>query len=114
RGTRFALSGPCDVRCRLPLRGGFRSIARPRENRGKKAVPVRFDSVIARSLIRPAVPLAGAVLLSAAVDASACSGRAHIEIKDSGVYMIDYAALIAAQPALADCRADRSEERRVG
>jgi len=62
--------------------------------------------VIIRSLIRPAVALAGALLLSAAVDASACSGRAHIEIKDSGVYAIDYAALIAAQPSLADCRAD--------
>jgi hypothetical protein len=62
--------------------------------------------VIARSLIRPAVALAGALLLSAAVDASACAGRAHIEIKESGVYTIDYAALIAAQPSLGDCRAD--------
>ena len=62
--------------------------------------------MIVRSLIRPALALAGALLLSAAVDASACSGRAHIEIEDSGVYAIDYAALTTAQPSLADCRAD--------
>ncbi len=60
--------------------------------------------MITRLLLRPAVALAGALLLS--VDASACSGRAHIEIKDDGVYTLDHAALSAAQPSLADCRAD--------
>jgi hypothetical protein len=46
------------------------------------------------------------LLLCAAVDAAACTGRVHVEIKDSGVYAIDYAALTTAQPSLADCRAD--------
>ncbi|HEX4480035.1 MAG TPA: C25 family cysteine peptidase [Rudaea sp.] len=50
--------------------------------------------------------MAGVLLSSAAFDAAACSGRAHIEIKDSGVYTLDYATLIAAQPTLSDCRAD--------
>src|SRR5260221_2653275 len=36
----------------------------------------------------------------------ACSGRVHVEIAESGVYALDYAAIVAAQPALADCRAD--------
>lgn len=38
--------------------------------------------------------------------ALACSGRAHVEIAESGVYALDYAAIVGAQPALADCRAD--------
>lgn len=42
----------------------------------------------------------------APVSAFACGGRAHIEVKDSGVYALDYATIVAAQPGLADCRAD--------
>jgi hypothetical protein len=44
--------------------------------------------------------------LFAARAALACSGRAHVEIAESGIYALDYAALVAAQPGLADCRAD--------
>jgi hypothetical protein len=47
----------------------------------------------------------GAFLL-APLAAFACAGRVHIEVKDSGVYALDYAAIITAQPGLADCRAD--------
>lgn len=36
----------------------------------------------------------------------ACSGRLHIEVERDGVYALDHAAIIAAQPGLADCRAD--------
>ncbi len=42
--------------------------------------------------------------MSAAV--AACAGRLHIEIKESGPYALDYDAIVAAQPALKDCRAD--------
>ncbi|MGH8090214.1 MAG: hypothetical protein ACREO6_02050, partial [Rudaea sp.] len=45
-------------------------------------------------------------LLFAPVSAFACAGRVHIEVKDSGVYALDYAAIITAQPGLSDCRAD--------
>ncbi|HSN01238.1 MAG TPA: C25 family cysteine peptidase [Rudaea sp.] len=46
----------------------------------------------------------GALLL-APLTVFACSGRVHIELKDSGVYALGYAAIVAAQPQLADCRA---------
>ncbi|MDE2256851.1 MAG: hypothetical protein KGK05_03695, partial [Xanthomonadaceae bacterium] len=46
------------------------------------------------------------LLLLAPLSALACSGRAHIEVRDSGVYALDYAAIVAAQPGLSDCRAD--------
>lgn len=39
--------------------------------------------------------------------AEACGGRLHIELTEPGVYGLDYATIVAAQPALADCRADR-------
>ncbi len=93
----------------MPLRRRFRSIAPLRENRGKSLyslVSSLIDCVITPLFIRAAVAVAGVALSSAAFDAAACSGRAHIEIKDSGVYTLDYASLIAAQPSLADCRAD--------
>jgi hypothetical protein len=47
----------------------------------------------------------GALLL-APLTALACGGRVHVEVKDSGVYVLDYATIVAAQPGLADCRAD--------
>ncbi|MHB8448429.1 MAG: C25 family cysteine peptidase [Rudaea sp.] len=62
---------------------------------------LRFADFIKRRL-RSMVSL----LLLAPLSALACSGRAHIEVRDSGVYALDYAAIVAAQPALADCRAD--------
>ncbi len=39
-------------------------------------------------------------------DCFACSGRLHIEVQDSGVYALDYAAIVAQQPGLGDCRSD--------
>jgi hypothetical protein len=33
----------------------------------------------------------------------ACSGRLHIELRESGVYALDYAAIVAQQPGLSDC-----------
>ncbi len=43
-------------------------------------------------------------MLSSAV--LACSGRLHIEVQDSGVYALDYAAIVAREPALKDCTSD--------
>ena len=62
------------------------------------SIPSRF----AARALRVAL---GAFLL-APLAAFACAGRVHIEVKDSGVYALDYAAIVAAQPGLADCRAD--------
>ena len=53
----------------------------------------------------PRVSLAGLALLAAA-DACACSGRLHVEVAESGVYALDYASIVAAQPELKDCRAN--------
>jgi hypothetical protein len=36
----------------------------------------------------------------------ACSGSLHIELEDEGVYALDHAAIVAAEPALADCSSD--------
>jgi Peptidase family C25 len=38
--------------------------------------------------------------------ARACSGSVHIEVQQPGVYALDYASIIAQQPALTDCRSD--------
>ncbi|HEX3125136.1 MAG TPA: C25 family cysteine peptidase, partial [Rhodanobacteraceae bacterium] len=46
------------------------------------------------------------VLTLVAFDGLACSGRVHIEVRDAGVYALDYAGIIAQQPGLADCRSD--------
>lgn len=45
-------------------------------------------------------------LLAAPSLALACSGRVHIELEHAGVYALDHAAIVAAQPGLADCAAD--------
>lgn len=45
-------------------------------------------------------------LFAAPLSALACSGRLHIELEHAGVYTLDHAAIVAAQPGLADCRAD--------
>jgi len=61
-----------------------------------------MTGLLARS--RRVLPLfAFALFASRAV--LACSGRAHVEIAESGVYSLDYAAIVAAQPQLKDCRA---------
>ena len=49
--------------------------------------------------------LALAFALSA-FDSFACSGRVHIEVQDAGVYVLDYAQIVAQQPGLGDCRSD--------
>ncbi len=43
--------------------------------------------------------------LAAPWPALACSGQLHIELADAGVYALDHAAIVAAQPGLADCAA---------
>ena len=35
----------------------------------------------------------------------ACSGQLHVELERAGVYALDHAAIVAAQPGLADCAA---------
>ena len=47
-----------------------------------------------------------AVLVAAPLPVLACSGRLHIELEHAGVYALDHAAIVAAQPGLADCAAD--------
>lgn len=41
--------------------------------------------------------------LFASLPAWACSGQLHVELAQAGVYTLDYAAIAAAQPGLADC-----------
>lgn len=57
-------------------------------------IPVRQLSWAAAAVLALVVP----------VESLACSGSAHIELRESGVYALDQAALAAAQPGLADCR----------
>ena len=53
-------------------------------------------------------------LLASPVAALACSGELHIELEHAGVYALDHAAIAAAQPGLADCRADSLVLRQAG
>ena len=46
------------------------------------------------------------VLFALPLPLLACSGRLHIELEDAGVYSLDHAAIVAAQPALGDCVAN--------
>ncbi len=55
------------------------------------------------SFVLPAL-LAAATLLPQV--ARACSGGVHVEIKEAGVYALDYETIVAQQPGLADCPAD--------
>ena len=41
--------------------------------------------------------------LACAASAHACGGRVHIEVEDDGVYALDYGAIVAVAPGLADC-----------
>ena len=45
-------------------------------------------------------------LFAAPLSALACNGRLHIELEHAGVYTLDHAAIVAAQPGLADCKAE--------
>lgn len=53
-----------------------------------------------------AVIRVAALALLAPLPALACNGRLHIELEHAGVYALDHAAIVAAQPGLADCAAD--------
>ena len=46
------------------------------------------------------------VLFALPLPLLACSGRLHIELEDAGVYSLDHAAIVAAQPTLGDCVAN--------
>lgn len=56
----------------------------------------RFASAALCSLFAAALPSLS----------QACSGRLHVELADEGVYALDHAAIVAGQPALADCASD--------
>ena len=56
-----------------------------------------------RLLSRAALSHLCLFLLLASANGMACSGRVHIEVKDSGVYALDYGAIVATQPGLKDC-----------
>jgi hypothetical protein len=43
------------------------------------------------------------ILCATPIASFACSGRLHIELENAGVYALDYAAIVAAQPGLAGC-----------
>ncbi|MEP7042862.1 MAG: C25 family cysteine peptidase [Dokdonella sp.] len=43
------------------------------------------------------------VLFASPLPVLACSGRLHIELEQAGVYTLDHAAIVAAQPGLTDC-----------
>lgn len=53
-------------------------------------------------------------VLAAPLPVLACSGKLHIELADAGVYSLDHAAIVAAQPGLADCAADDLVLRQAG
>lgn len=46
------------------------------------------------------------VLAAAPLPLVACEGRLHIELEHAGVYALDHASIVAAQPGLADCAVD--------
>ena len=52
------------------------------------------------------VRLAGLVLAVLPLSALGCEGRLHIELQQTGVYSLDYDAIVAEQPGLKDCPAD--------
>ncbi|WP_395679619.1 C25 family cysteine peptidase [Dokdonella sp.] len=54
------------------------------------------------------------ILLAASPAAFACSGELHIELEHAGVYTLDHAAIVAAQPGLADCAVDDLWLRQAG
>jgi len=51
--------------------------------------------------------LAGFALAVLPLSALACEGRLHIELQQTGVYSLDYDAIVAQQPGLRDCPADQ-------
>ncbi|HET7777888.1 MAG TPA: C25 family cysteine peptidase [Rudaea sp.] len=59
-------------------------------------------------LFRRTAQISCAALIALAVPmyAQACAGSVHIELREPGVYALDQAAIVAAQPGLGDCRSD--------
>jgi hypothetical protein len=51
--------------------------------------------------------LAGLALAAIPLPLLACEGQLHIELQQSGVYSLDYAAIVAEQPGLKDCPSDQ-------
>jgi hypothetical protein len=58
--------------------------------------PVRLITWIAVAIPALVVPIASL----------ACSGSAHIELREAGVYALDQEDIVVAQPRLGDCRSD--------
>ncbi|HEU4665681.1 MAG TPA: hypothetical protein VFS55_16755, partial [Dokdonella sp.] len=56
--------------------------------------------------IRPMLRALAPFLVLVPLSAFACEGELHIELEHAGVYSLDHAAIVAAQPGLADCAAD--------
>ncbi|HJT99457.1 MAG TPA: C25 family cysteine peptidase, partial [Rhodanobacteraceae bacterium] len=52
------------------------------------------------------IRLAGFALAALPLSAFACEGRLHIELQETGVYSLDYDAIVAQQPGLKDCATD--------
>ncbi|HET7065657.1 MAG TPA: C25 family cysteine peptidase [Rudaea sp.] len=59
-------------------------------------------------LFRRTAQISCATILALVLPASAyaCGGSVHIELHEAGVYALDQAAIVAAQPGLGDCRSD--------
>ena len=79
----------------------------------------RFFAPVVRRRARSRGAAAVATLLCAVAGASpmaatACSGGLHVEVQESGVYALDYAAIVAQQPGLSDCRSDALALRQHG
>src|SRR6476646_1179657 len=49
--------------------------------------------------------LVGLALAATPLSLLACEGRLHIELQQTGVYALDYDAIVAQQPGLSDCSA---------
>ena len=62
--------------------------------------------MIRRPFLTAAPILAAFLFALMSSAASACAGRVHIETKGTAIYAIDRAAIVAAQPSLADCGSD--------
>ena len=52
-------------------------------------------------------PLVGLALAATPLSLLACEGRLHIQLQQTGVYALDYDAIVAQQPGLRDCQADQ-------
>jgi hypothetical protein len=77
------------------------------KNTTRTAAPLRpAFATIPYSAARALFAFVACCVILAPRAAAACSGRLHIEVDDSAVYALDYATIVAQQPALGDCAAD--------